>query len=435
MSGSSRSVPAGSGNRHAVRCLAWHRIDGRPNMAAASSSQEKHPAVRGGLHFGQGADGALAQRTCRRAGRRLFSNRTVAATERVAIVLLNSFRNSRRVRGERLQRLIDASALRREQACGLPERDMNSNAQQIACPNVFDGLVDYLVVGGSYAGLSAALHLARARRSVLIVDAGERRNDAVDQAGGRAHGLLTQDGLAPAAIAAQARQQLSRYPSVQWHRARLELAESLADGTFLLSANDFRVRAGRVILATGMRDVLPPIPGLAERWGRSIFNCPYCHGFELEAGPVGIVASGSSAFHLGLMLPDWAPTTMFLNRAFNPSPAEHHALSRRGTTIDETPVLRIRGHADLHMDDGRILPMKGLFIQPQSCQQSDLALQLGCDVEQSSTSAFVKVNACQETSVRHVYACGDMARASGSLALAVGDGAMAGVAAHQSSLA
>lgn len=294
--------------------------------------------------------------------------------------------------------------------------------------------VDFAVIGGSYAGLSAALQLARARRDVLVVDAGQRRNRFVDEAQGHSHGFLTRDGQSPGAMAAEGRSQLLRYPNVRWLDALAEEARRGPDGRFEFCVSGRVVSAGRLVLAIGVRDELPPVPGLAERWGRSVFHCPYCHGYELDAGPIGIVAASPMAQHHGLMLPDWGKPTLFLNDAYAPTPEDLAALARRGTRVESTPIERIEGEADVVLADGRILSMNGLFTQTRAHLSSPVAQQLGCEIEKGPLGEFIKVNAAQETSVPGVFACGDAARAAGSVALAVGDGALAGLAAHRSTL-
>ncbi|MFG5410441.1 NAD(P)/FAD-dependent oxidoreductase [Piscinibacter sakaiensis] len=286
---------------------------------------------------------------------------------------------------------------------------------------------EFAVVGGSYAGLSAALQLARARRQVLVIDAGQRRNRFVDDAGAAAHGFLGQDGRAPAAIAADARAQLLRYAGVRWIDGHADDAGLGRDGGLQ------PVRAARLILATGVRDVLPEVPGLAERWGRSVFHCPYCHGHE--AGErIGIVAASALAVHQALMLPDWAPTTLFLNGVEPPDPQQAAALARRGARIEPVPIQRIDGVADVLLADGRRLPMTGLFTQPRVLPASPLAEQLGCAMAQGPMGPYVEVREGQATGVPNVFACGDAARPAGNIALAVADGAMAGFGAHRAAM-
>ncbi|HEY0819425.1 MAG TPA: NAD(P)/FAD-dependent oxidoreductase [Rhizobacter sp.] len=294
--------------------------------------------------------------------------------------------------------------------------------------------IDFAVIGGSFAGLSAALQLARARRNVLVVDAGQRRNRFVDQAGGSSHGFLAQDGRAPAAIVADGQRQLLAYPNVRWMEGLADDAHAKADGRFEFRVGDTHVSAGRLVLATGVRDELPAVPGLAERWGRSVFHCPYCHGYELDAGPIGIIAATPMAQHQGIMLPDWGTPTLFLNGVYTPTDDELAALARRGTRVEATPVARIEGLADVVLQDGRAYAMNGLFTQSRTHVASPIAQQLGCAMEDGPLGRFIQVDAMQQTSVANVFACGDAARAAGSVALAVADGALAALAAHRSTM-
>ncbi len=298
--------------------------------------------------------------------------------------------------------------------------------------------IDFAVIGGSYAGLSAALQLARARGRVLVVDAGQRRNRFVDQAVGRAHGFLTQDDRPPAQIAAEARRQLLRYPSVQWRAGLAEDAQVASSGRLQFRVGEQTVSAGRLVLATGVRDELPPVPGLADRWGRSVFHCPYCHGYELQAGEaraaIGIIAQGPLALHHGVMLPDWGHTTLFLNGSFTPSADELALLARRGTRVESVPVARITGTADVVLQDGRTLAMDGLFTPTRTQLASPVAQQLGCALSDGPPGPAIQVGATQDTSVPGVFACGDATRPAGNVALAVGSGALAGAAAHRSTM-
>ena len=115
------------------------------------------------------------------------------------------------------------------------------------------------------------------------------------------------------------------------------------------------VHGRRLVLATGVADTLPSVEGLEERWGTSVFHCPYCHGYELDEGAIGVLAAGELSLHQALMLPDWGEVTLLLNGAFEPVPDQSAALARRGVTVERTPVARIEGHADVVLRDGRRL--------------------------------------------------------------------------------
>lgn len=294
--------------------------------------------------------------------------------------------------------------------------------------------IDFAIIGGSYAGLSAALQLARARRNVLVVDAGQRRNRFVDEAGETAHGFLTQDGRAPAEIAFEAKRQLLLYPSVQWLDGIAADPRVSPDGRLEFHVGSDAISAGRLILATGVRDMLPPVLGMAERWGRSVFHCPYCHGYEMNAGPIGIIAASSLAQHHAIMLPDWGSTTLFLNGAYMPNADEQAAIARRGTQVETALIERIDGFADVVLKDGRTFAMNGLFTQPRTLISSPIAEQLGCAVEDGPMGIFIKVDETQATSVPNVFASGDAARVAGNVTLAVADGAVAAFAAHRSTM-
>lgn len=287
---------------------------------------------------------------------------------------------------------------------------------------------DAIVIGGSYAGLSAALQLARARRRVLVIDAGIRRNRFASAS----HGFLGQDGRPPADIAAEGRAQLLAYPNVRWLDGTVSQADVLGDG-FRVSTREGAVeQARKLVIAIGVRDELPTIDGLAERWGRHVFHCPYCHGYELDNGRIGVLASSELSMHHALMLPDWGTTTLFLNDAFEPDAEQRAALAARGTTVQTGVVARLVDEATVELRDGRHFVMDGLFAASRTHLASPVAEQLGCTIEESPMGFFIQTDAMQATSVPGVFACGDAARAAGNVAISVGAGAMAGAMAHRS---
>lgn len=170
-------------------------------------------------------------------------------------------------------------------------------------------MYDVIVVGGSYAGLSAALQLVRARRRVLIIDAGQRRNRFASSS----HGFLGQDGQAPELIAAKGRAEVLAYATATWRDATVSEARAQPDG-FAVRAGADEFRGRRIILATGVRDELPALPGLSALWGKSVFHCPYCHGFELNEGRIGVLATSVLSIHSALHVADWTSvgqTTLF----------------------------------------------------------------------------------------------------------------------------
>jgi thioredoxin reductase len=287
---------------------------------------------------------------------------------------------------------------------------------------------DAIVIGGSYAGMSAALQLARARRRVLVIDANRRRNRFASAS----HGFLGRDGHAPGEIASEAKAQLLAYPHVRWIDDTALKAERQNDG-FEVSLADGRVElASKLVLAPGVVDELPDIEGLAQRWGVSVFHCPYCHGYELDEGRIGVLASSAMSMHHALMLPDWGQTTLFLNDAFEPDDEQRAALAARGVVVETGAVARLVDAATVELRDGRRVEMDGLFSVTRTRVASPVAAQLGCEMEQGPLGEFIRTDAMQATSVPGVFACGDAARAAGNVAISVGAGAMAGAAAHRS---
>jgi thioredoxin reductase len=286
---------------------------------------------------------------------------------------------------------------------------------------------DAIVIGGSFSGLSAALQLARARCRIAVIDSGLRRNRFASTS----HGFLGQDGRPPGDIVADAKVQLLAYPNVVWMDAAAEAAEKTSDG-FSVSTRDRTLNARRLVLATGLVDELPPLDGLAERWGKTVFHCPYCHGYELDRGKIGVLATSALSLHHALMLPDWGTVTLFLNQAFVPDAEQAAALAARGVTVEAGPVRRLTGLATVELADGRELEMNGLFTLGNTRLASAVPAQLGCALDDGPMGPYLRTSPTMETTVPGVFACGDTARMFGNVALAVGDGALAGASTHQS---
>ncbi|MYM84832.1 FAD-dependent oxidoreductase [Duganella sp. FT50W] len=287
---------------------------------------------------------------------------------------------------------------------------------------------DVIVVGGSYAGLSAATQLGRARRRVLAIDAGQRRNRYAQHS----HGFLGQDGREGASIAAEGRAQLMKYPTVRWREGAATQAVPHDGGFRVTLADGSAHHAQRLVLATGMADELPSIPGLAERWGGSVFHCPYCHGYELDQGRIGVLATSALSFHHAMMLPDWGTVTFFLNGVFEPDAEQLAKLEARGVTIERSAVRAVSGKAAVLLEDERVIELDGLFVLSRLHSASALAEVLGCEMEDGPMGRYVRTDMMKATSIPGVYAAGDAARMAGSVAFAVADGAMAGAASHQS---
>ncbi|WP_151752314.1 NAD(P)/FAD-dependent oxidoreductase [Acinetobacter bereziniae] len=294
---------------------------------------------------------------------------------------------------------------------------------------------DVMIIGGSFAGLSAALPLARARKKVLVVDAGLRRN----RFAAHSHNFLTQDGQEPSAIIVEAKQQLEKYSSITWLNASVIDVQAMNDHYEVFTEDENNKRdlfqAEKLIIAAGVKDDLPEIEGLTERWGKSVFHCPYCDGYELNLGQLGMLYSGSHSLHMALMLPDWGNTTLFLNAAVSIDtiePAILEQLNQRHVKLDTRKIAKIENHCDLKFENGDQTQLDGLFVSTFMRINSPWIRKLGLDIDRNEYSEAILTNATKQTNLKNIYACGDITRSGGSVAFSVADGAMAGVAAHKS---
>ena len=288
--------------------------------------------------------------------------------------------------------------------------------------------IDAIVVGGSFAGISAALQLARARRRIAVVDAGAPRNRFTDAS----HGFFGHDGRAPLDLIAQARQQLLAYPTVRFVAAQALEAAAQGDGFALTLDNGERLLGRRLLLATGVRDLLPGLPGLAERWGHSVAHCPYCHGYEFDRQPLGVLYRMPLSLHQAQLIAEWGPTTLFLD-GHQISDEERAHMAALGIAVEPGAVQALEGEGDalagVRLAD-RLVPLRGLFLAPTVAMASPLAGQLGCAFDASPAGPFIRVEAGQ-TSVPGVFAAGDAAMAWSNATQAAAAGVMAGAAMHR----
>jgi thioredoxin reductase len=293
--------------------------------------------------------------------------------------------------------------------------------------------VDVAVVGGSFAGLSAAMQLGRARRRVLLVDAGQPRNRFARAS----HGFLGQDGRPPQDILKDARHQVLAYPTVHFHQGVATRAAREEDRFRLRLASGQEVRARRLVLATGVTDHLPDVPGMRELWGTGVNHCPYCHGYEVSGRPLAVFSTGPGSIHQALLLRDWSEeVTLLTNKTHTLTEEERDRLQARGVRIEEAPVARLIGDGEelaaVELQDGRRLPVGALFTVPRVTLSSPLAEQLGCELEAGPMGPFVKTDPLKESTVPGVYVAGDAARPMHTATWASADGVSAGIASHQS---
>lgn len=238
---------------------------------------------------------------------------------------------------------------------------------------------DVIVVGGGTAGLSGALALGRARRSVLVVDAGDPRNAPASHV----HNYLGREGTPPAELLEIGRQEVAAY-GVEVRRARATTAERTGSGFALTLDDGSVVAARRLLVTTGLTDVLPDIPGLAERFGRDVLHCPYCHGFEVRDQAVGIIASNAFAVHGAQLWGQWTDdVTLFLNNQLVLEAEDAEKLAARGVAVVEGAVAEVVVEDDrvvgVRLESGEIIAREALVAGPRFVANSDLLTSLGLE--------------------------------------------------------
>ena len=291
---------------------------------------------------------------------------------------------------------------------------------------------DAVVVGGSYAGLSAAMQIARGRRNVAVIDAGKPRNRFATAS----HGFFGQDGAEPARMIESAREKLTAYPNV-YFIADEAVSASGQEGAFVVTlASGPMLEASRLVLATGITDILPDMPGLAERWGVSVLHCPYCHGYEFGGAPLGVLATKPHCAEKAMMITEWGPTTLFLNGQPMPDGDVLAKLAKRGVTVERAAVATLEGEArtlqTVVLADGRRIAMTALYLTPRTVMTSPLAESLGCAFEDGFFGPIIVTDGKKATSVPGVFAAGDAARGMHNATWASADGVTAGAAVHHS---
>ncbi|GGG56245.1 NAD(P)/FAD-dependent oxidoreductase [Hymenobacter glacieicola] len=287
-----------------------------------------------------------------------------------------------------------------------------------------DLVADVLIVGGSTAGLSAALALGRALRNVVVLDAGRPCNRQTPHS----HNFFTRDGETPAQLLALGRAQVQAYPTVQV-LARTVTQAAHANGLFQLSTAEGEVFQGkRVLLATGVQDELPPIPGLAESWGISVLHCPYCHGYEVRGQALGVLGNGDAGFEFARLIRHWTPNLqLFTDGPSTLSTAQTGQLLAHGIQLIEAPLVAIehdRGQLHhLQLADGQRRRLAALYARVPFVLPGTLAQQLGCEL---TAQGLIQVNEFGQTSVPGVMAAGDNSSPMRQLAQAAANGSKAG---------
>lgn len=290
---------------------------------------------------------------------------------------------------------------------------------------------DVIVIGGSFAGLSAAMQLARARRTVCVIDAGRPRN----RFAAASHGFFGQDGTPPYQMISDARAKVAAYPTVSFVDQEAVDARREAEGFAVALASGEQLHASKLVLAFGLVDELPAIPGLKERWGITALHCPYCHGFEFAGRPLGVLSVGPMSSHQALLISDWGPTTFFLNGGSQPDMATLGNLANRNVNVEPAPVATLEGSGTaltgVRLADGRVAEIAALYLGSRTSMASPIAGRLGCAFNDGPFGPFIKTDGMAGTTVPGVFAAGDIARRAHNATWASADGVTAGAAAHR----
>ncbi|WP_405005347.1 NAD(P)/FAD-dependent oxidoreductase [Kitasatospora purpeofusca] len=291
-----------------------------------------------------------------------------------------------------------------------------------------EGGYDVVVVGGGAAGLSTALVLARACRRVAVVDAGQPRNAPA----AHMQGFLSRDGMAPAALLESGRAELRGY-GVDLLDGRVERIVPVpgagAPAFDVHPAGGRALRARRVVVATGLRDGLPELPGLAARWGRDVLHCPYCHGYEVRDRPLGVLGTDPGSVGQALLLRQWSADVVLLAHALDLSADDRARLGARGVRVVEGEVRRVvvvddRLHG-VELADGAVVPREALFLVPQLAPRDAPLFGLDCDRD---ARGWVGTDRAGRTSVPGVWAVGNLADPRAQVITAAGAGSAAAIA-------
>ncbi|MFD4180129.1 NAD(P)/FAD-dependent oxidoreductase [Rhodococcus sp. NPDC058514] len=293
---------------------------------------------------------------------------------------------------------------------------------------------DVVIVGGGAAGLSGAVALTRARRSVLVVDAGEPRNAPA----GHVHNYLTREGTPPAELLVAGRAEAQAYGG-EIVSGTVASARATGGDGFRVELTDGRsVSARRLLVTTGLVDELPDVPGVAERWGREVLHCPYCHGWEVRDRAIGILATGPLAAHQALMWRQWsADVTVFLHTAAEPGADELEQLDARGVTVVRGEVAGLEVADDqftgVRMSSGELVPRHAMVVAPRFEARAGFLRELGLEPAEQAMAghvigSYIAADPMGATAVPGVWAAGNVTDLKAQVIVAAAAGLNAGAA-------
>lgn len=283
---------------------------------------------------------------------------------------------------------------------------------------------DVIIIGGSYAGFSAAMALGRSLRKVLIIDSGKPCNQQTPYS----HNFITQDGKRPVDINTKAKKQILKYPTITFLEGKATKTIKREEEFEIETEKREKFTARKLLFATGLKDILPEIEGFAECWGISILHCPYCHGYEVKNERTGIIANGPMGYEFTKMISNWTKNlTVLTNGKTSLTEEQTAALKKNNIAILENEIDYFQHNEGKIMNivfkDKTKIAIKALYAKPPYEQHSFLPQELGCEITEQG---LIKVDASQKTTIIGIYAAGDNSTFGRSLALAVSSGSVAG---------
>lgn len=287
-----------------------------------------------------------------------------------------------------------------------------------------DNSFDVIIVGGSYAGLSAAMSLGRSLRTVLVIDNGKPCNIQTPHS----HNFLTQDGKTPKEISTLAKEQVQKYETIEFYDGLATEGKKTKNGFEIITKRGERFEARKLIFATGIVDEVPNIKGFWDCWGISLIHCPYCHGYEFKTKKTGIIANGERAFHIASLVNNLTKDLTILTRGKADFTEEQtQKLKQNNINIIETEIDEIKhqnGNIEtLILSDGEKMNFDAVYGAFPFRQHSDIPESLGCEMTEMG---HIKSDQFQKTNVAGLYVCGDNSSPMRSVANAVYTGNLAG---------
>lgn len=286
-------------------------------------------------------------------------------------------------------------------------------------------IFDVIIIGGSYSGLAAGMALGRALKHVLIIDNGRPSNIQTPFS----HNFITHDGKTPKEISKLAREQVEKYPTIEFLNNTVTGGKKFQNGFEIETEDGKLFKAKKLIFATGITDLMPDIDGFSECWGISALHCPYCHGYEVKNEITGILGNGSAGYEFTMLISNWTKDlSLYTNGPSTLTDAQKQKLKKHNINLVETEILKLE-HTNGHLNrimfkGGASDPIRALYSKRPFKQHSALPEILGCEL---TDEGYIRTNPFQRTTVDGVYACGDNVSRMRTIANVVAMGTTAGM--------